>query len=52
MSLSNNLRKLDRFIQVHDETDGRVVNKWASPDILPVLPKNRRFGTTDYASYW
>lgn len=46
------LRKIDDFIKVKDEEDGRPVNRWKSPDILPVLPKNRTFGASDYASYW
>lgn len=40
------------FIKVKDEEDGRPVDRWRSPDILPVLPKNRTFAAKDYASYW
>lgn len=46
------LRAINHFIQVKDEQDGRPVDRWTSPDILPVLPKNRTFGKKDYVSYW
>lgn len=41
-----------RFLQVKDGEDERPVSRWKGPDILPVLPKNRTFVTSDYASYW
>ncbi len=40
------------FVVITDEEDGRPVDRWKSPDILPVLPKNRTFNSTDYISYW
>jgi hypothetical protein len=46
------LRAIDNFIIIKDEDDGRPVDRWKSPDILPVLPNNRNFDSSDYASYW
>ncbi|EPE04392.1 ncs1 nucleoside transporter family protein [Ophiostoma piceae UAMH 11346] len=46
------LRKIDDFVRIKDESDGRPVDRWKSPDILPVPPKNRNFGAGDYVSYW
>ena len=46
------LKAVRDFVTITDEDDGRPVDRWKSPDILPVLPKNRTFGMADYASYW
>ncbi|OAA55850.1 uracil permease [Niveomyces insectorum RCEF 264] len=45
-------RSLVDFVTIKDTDDGRPVDRWKSPDILPVLPKNRRFDSKDYISYW
>ncbi|KAI1323632.1 permease for cytosine/purines, uracil, thiamine, allantoin-domain-containing protein [Xylariaceae sp. FL0255] len=50
--MANILKYINDFIKVKEDEDGRTVNQWKSPDILPVLPKNRIFGTLDYCNYW
>ena len=50
MGLKGRLRAINEAIQVKDHEDGRPVDRWKSPDILPVLPKNRTFTSGDYAS--
>jgi hypothetical protein len=52
LSAMDALRKFDQLIRVKGETDVRKVDRWMSPDILPVLPENRTFRSKDYVAYW
>ncbi|RFU32336.1 hypothetical protein B7463_g3976, partial [Scytalidium lignicola] len=52
MSLSSGLNFVLNKIRIHDDDDGRPINRWTNPDILPVLPKNRTFTTKTYVTYW
>ncbi|RDW84988.1 uracil permease-3 [Coleophoma cylindrospora] len=46
------LRAIDNKIRIHDDEDGRTIDRWTNLDILPVLPKNRTFTSKAYVSYW
>lgn len=52
MGLKNYAKNAVDFIVIKDTGDGRGVNQWQNPDILPVLPQNRTFTTKTFATYW
>lgn len=52
MPIPGPIRKVVDIVAIKDNEDGRQVDKWTNPDILPVLPRNRTFTSSSYASYW
>ncbi|KAH8674590.1 permease for cytosine/purines, uracil, thiamine, allantoin-domain-containing protein [Tricladium varicosporioides] len=52
MPVQQIIHKILDKVRIYDDVDGRPVNRWTNPDILPVLPKNRTFTTKAYVSYW
>ncbi len=46
------INKVVDVLRVKDGEDGRPVDRWTNPDILPVLPENRTFTRRSYFGFW